>query len=538
MSQEGKRLLSGWLEGRRWLVWGVEEGNPKRPYGRGLTPASTTDPDTWLELAEAEALVAEGVARGVGRVLVAEEPWVVLDLDDAIDERGELRPWAGALLAGLETYAERSPSGRGVHAVLRIRGGGILQNRKLAVVGGGPGARIEILRERRYATVTWDPLPGHARPPRSFGAETIWRIVAPFAEPRGDPGGPAARENAPGAAISVPDDPQVERLVARALRRVPKLRGWLEHQAGRLAPRDKSSSGWDWAIAWRAARAGLSDEEIAALIIEHRRRLAGRQPAEAARILAKARRPDYLARTVAAARASAGEPRPPEPEPAVADEAEVHEGDPARALELIASTLRIERLRAVEVSLDAELAERWRLLDDQGGEVTVGTSEDWLRFRRVATAAATLGGWLDPVDGWQAAVGQHLLRAAWVASGRSPADLARERRERSLDLLAYVLRGAKVYTGSPPYGREVAVDGEGRLVLDLEVLTSRSTPGRMLTLGAWRRILEELGAETRPLGYGGAPRWLLPPQASAELARRAELELPQPERAGEPEGSA
>ena len=184
----------------QWLVWRLEcrEGQPKPtkvPYDwRSGRKASTTDRSTWTTFEHAtraretsvtvanagycrkrfsdngeysahfslENGVPGGFAgyadkmaemgkpyAGVGFVFTDRDPYCGVDLDGAYEAPGCLFPWADSLLGGLATYAERSPSGTGVHAIAR------------ADVGGGArrGA-IEVYDRGRYFTMTGEHVTG------------------------------------------------------------------------------------------------------------------------------------------------------------------------------------------------------------------------------------------------------------------------------------------------------------------------------------------------------------------------------------------
>ena len=86
----------------------------------GRRPASSTDPATWAPLAHALAAHAGGAGDGIGFVFAEADGLWGLDLDNCCDVPfGPLAPEAAALVGALDTYAEYSPSGRGVHAVCR-----------------------------------------------------------------------------------------------------------------------------------------------------------------------------------------------------------------------------------------------------------------------------------------------------------------------------------------------------------------------------------------------------------------------------------
>lgn len=128
----------------RW----VRHSAAKVPLTVRGQPASSTDPSTWATYDQARG---SRVGAGLGCVLLADDDVVCIDLDHALDDRGEPVPWAAAILARTpRTWIEVSPSGDGLHIWGRadMRGG-----RRLPQPGGG----IEIYGSGRYITVTGRP---------------------------------------------------------------------------------------------------------------------------------------------------------------------------------------------------------------------------------------------------------------------------------------------------------------------------------------------------------------------------------------------
>ena len=140
---------------RQWLVWRSEgrDGKPtKIPYSP-LTGAraSSTDPETWTGYQEAVNVCKERGYGGIGFVFTAEDDLCGVDLDGCLDpETGEIEPWAWEIIEELDSYTEISPSGTGVHVLVR----GKLpegRNRK---------GRFEAYDRGRYFTVTGKHLAG------------------------------------------------------------------------------------------------------------------------------------------------------------------------------------------------------------------------------------------------------------------------------------------------------------------------------------------------------------------------------------------
>src|SRR5215212_10794495 len=142
----------------QWVCWRLEErdGKPsKLPYSP-LTGkrASSTNPDTWAGYSEAVAAYKQGGYDGLGFVFTKVDDFVGVDLDHCLDfDTGEIEAWAQEIIDELDSYTEISPSGTGVHILLRatLPDG---RNRK------GP---VEIYSHSRYFTVTGKHFEGTPR---------------------------------------------------------------------------------------------------------------------------------------------------------------------------------------------------------------------------------------------------------------------------------------------------------------------------------------------------------------------------------------
>jgi putative DNA primase/helicase len=140
---------------RQWLCWRTEErdGKPtKVPYSP-LTGerASSTSPETWTGYEEAVSACKEHGYHGIGFVFTPDDDLCGVDLDGCLDPTtGEIEGWAQEIVEELNSYTEISPSGTGVHVLLR----GELppgRNRK---------GRFEAYDRGRYFTVTGRHLEG------------------------------------------------------------------------------------------------------------------------------------------------------------------------------------------------------------------------------------------------------------------------------------------------------------------------------------------------------------------------------------------
>jgi len=134
-------------EYRQWVSWlPVErEGKiTKIPITRENKTASTTNPDTWDRWENIESCETQGF------VFTKDDPFTFIDLDDCIDENGNLEPWAEEIVDLLDSYTEISPSKRGLHIFCK----GSLKK------PGNRKSNIEIYETGRYSTITGDIYPG------------------------------------------------------------------------------------------------------------------------------------------------------------------------------------------------------------------------------------------------------------------------------------------------------------------------------------------------------------------------------------------
>lgn len=158
----------------QWVCWRYEQGDGSKPKKVPYSPrtnalASVTDRATWSSSAEAEAAAsAPGTMYdGIGFVLTRDDPYAIIDLDDT---EGDDDAFAvhRAIYDALDSYAELSPSGNGLHVV--VRG---------AVETGRRRDRVELYSSDRYMTFTGNVY-GEPRPIRDRQpiVEQLWHELA------------------------------------------------------------------------------------------------------------------------------------------------------------------------------------------------------------------------------------------------------------------------------------------------------------------------------------------------------------------------
>lgn len=134
----------------RWCVWQKTQEGKKTPINpRTGGGAMANEPSTWTDFDTAyESKVARdgfGFFMGGG--------YAGIDLDACIDSNGELSDMAGKIVQRMDTYTEKSPSGRGLHILCRVSDGLTLEGqhgRRKDTSGG----KIEIYCGAHYLTIT------------------------------------------------------------------------------------------------------------------------------------------------------------------------------------------------------------------------------------------------------------------------------------------------------------------------------------------------------------------------------------------------
>lgn len=174
---------------KQWVVWGVSPDKPKLPYNpAGMNPAKAGEAKTWADFETAEKAVKAGRAQGVGFEFNDTGLYGV-DLDHVLED-GRLRPEAQTVVDLLNSYTEISPSGTGLHILVKSAPLQMERNRK---------DFLEIYHKGRYFTMTGN-IYGEYRE-IADRTEELEAVYAAFLEPP-KPESPQAPAT-PGA---VPDD--------------------------------------------------------------------------------------------------------------------------------------------------------------------------------------------------------------------------------------------------------------------------------------------------------------------------------------------
>lgn len=128
---------------KQWVLWKYEDigaAKPtKVPYSIKGHPASVTNPDHWATF---DAIYNASGYDGLGFVFTVNDPYTFIDLDDAEGDDAILQRHL-KVYHEFETYAEVSPSGKGLHLICKGK-----------VPAGRRRSKIEIYPHERYATMT------------------------------------------------------------------------------------------------------------------------------------------------------------------------------------------------------------------------------------------------------------------------------------------------------------------------------------------------------------------------------------------------
>ncbi|MFC6954919.1 hypothetical protein [Halorubellus litoreus] len=137
------------LEYPQWIVWRSELRDGKRtkiPVDPSTQQrASVDEPTQWVDYQTARRSLRVDGFDGLGFVFTDKDPFVGVDLDDCRNPvTGELSPLAHDITTTLDSYAETSPSGLGVHVLAKADLPGTRRRR----------GRLEVYDNARFFTIT------------------------------------------------------------------------------------------------------------------------------------------------------------------------------------------------------------------------------------------------------------------------------------------------------------------------------------------------------------------------------------------------
>ena len=156
----------------QWCIWRYEDRQgdkpTKVPYSaRTGRLASVSDSGTWATFEEAKNAHRLSGYDGIGFILSETDPYTFIDLDDTKGDAAALERQM-AIYQEFESYAERSPSGSGLHIII-----------KGAVPSGRKRNYIEVYSSHRYMTMTGNVF--RDKPICDYNAQinSLWEQMSP-----------------------------------------------------------------------------------------------------------------------------------------------------------------------------------------------------------------------------------------------------------------------------------------------------------------------------------------------------------------------
>ncbi len=144
---------------------------PKSPLYNGN--ASPTDSKTWGTYEQAVKACKEYNYSGIGFVFTAETDFCGIDIDHCINENGEIHKNALDILSTMDSYAEISPSGTGIHILYKGKIHDEWKKKKTNALD--KGIHLEMYQKDRYFTVTEERLNNLDVMERERHAELIYQ---------------------------------------------------------------------------------------------------------------------------------------------------------------------------------------------------------------------------------------------------------------------------------------------------------------------------------------------------------------------------
>ncbi|UFA53927.1 phage/plasmid primase, P4 family [Staphylococcus aureus] len=144
------------IELPKWVLWRAEwvdkqQQYSKVPYSYAGYKASSANSDTWTIFDAINAIYEQNNKyNGIGFMLSNDDNYIVLDIDNAIDENGQITSDLALDMIKI-TYCEKSPSGTGLHCFFK---GVLPSNRKKK----RSDLDIELYDHARFMTVTGESI--------------------------------------------------------------------------------------------------------------------------------------------------------------------------------------------------------------------------------------------------------------------------------------------------------------------------------------------------------------------------------------------
>ena len=151
----------------QWVVWRYEDRDSNKPTKVPYDPktgrlASVADASTWGTFEQAMHALSSDKWAGAGFVFDENDPFAGVDLDDTEGDEAALRVQL-KIYQKFASYAERSPSGKGLHIIVRGH-----------VHSGRRRGKIELYSSGRFFTMTGDVYNDAPIAERQTLVSTLW----------------------------------------------------------------------------------------------------------------------------------------------------------------------------------------------------------------------------------------------------------------------------------------------------------------------------------------------------------------------------
>ncbi len=139
----------------QWVAYKTVPGKNGRVEKLPVDPktgdiAVTTDPSTWGTIQQALIATEQYRLPGIGFVFSKDDPFCGIDLDGCVDATGKLEAWAQRYVDLFRSYTEISPSGKGLHVIVK----GKLPEREGKSGTGRKKGKFEVYDRERFFTFT------------------------------------------------------------------------------------------------------------------------------------------------------------------------------------------------------------------------------------------------------------------------------------------------------------------------------------------------------------------------------------------------
>lgn len=156
----------------QWCIWRYEDRDSNKPTkvpysARTGRLANVSDPNTWATFEEAKNAHRLSGYDGIGFVLSEQDPFTFIDLDDTKGDAAALERQM-AIYNEFDSYAERSPSGSGLHIII-----------KGAVPSGRKRNFIEVYSSHRYMTMTGNVFRNKPIVEYNSAINNLWQQMSP-----------------------------------------------------------------------------------------------------------------------------------------------------------------------------------------------------------------------------------------------------------------------------------------------------------------------------------------------------------------------